>query len=97
MAVLVEVPALGTGVTLPGASAASRAGHHRLRSGRLVEAEVEALLDGAADVVSAARSAAAALAGDGLLNATPSIPAITRSPAAPAASAARRARARLRA
>jgi len=102
VAVLV-VPAVGSGVTLPGAPDLSAldtvaACGAAAAAAAWVESDVEGLLDGAAeDGVSAAWSAATALAGDGLLNATPSIPAIASSPAAPAASAARRARARLRA
>jgi hypothetical protein len=106
-AVVCELSAVGSGVTLPGAptllapvvSAVSAvvAGVVEVWAAERADTELEELLGVEAGAVSAAPSAATAVAEDGELKAVPSIPAITASPAAPAASAARRARARLRA
>jgi hypothetical protein len=94
---------VGSGETLPGAAAllvlVTDTGASAGATGppAWIGAEVEALVDGGGGTVSAALSAATAPAGDGVLKAVPSMPAITTTPATPAASAARRARARLRA
>jgi hypothetical protein len=103
-AVVCELSAVGSGVTLPGAPTllalvvgAVVAGVVEVWAAERADTELEELLGVEAGAVSAAPSAATAVAEDGELKAVPSIPAITASPAAPAASAARRARARLRA
>jgi hypothetical protein len=96
--------AVGSGVTLPGCAevlmlAEAAVDVTGAGAADVCVADVAGVLPGLVEggAFSADPSAVTAPAGSGVLNAVPSIAAITTNPATPAASAARRARARLRA